>query len=411
MAQADAPGQAAGPAAPRVLIVSASIGAGHDSAGRALEQAARRIWPRCEVAWLDILEEMGRGVAPAARWLYTMQIQRTPWLYSFFFAALWQHRWYLAGTRHLLGMWAGRRMARRVTAFGPDLIISTYPLGSAGLAWLRRRGLSVPAGAWVSDFCPHPYWVYRDLDITYVMHPAAVPVARRAEPGARVTAGCLPVTDAFVPAGRQAARAQLGLGEGFTVLLTAGSLGFGSIGQAVAAVLQAGPGIQVVAVCGRNERLRRRLEAAAWPAGRVRIVGWTDEMPRWMNAADVVATNGGGVTVAEAIACQRLLIIFDPIAGHGQANAQLLEDAGAALVCRTPADLTAAAARLAGDPTARARLLAAAGAGGTRRGDDDLAGLAATPARAHPGAVAGNGQAPHPAEAPNAGPTRSIRPV
>jgi UDP-N-acetylglucosamine:LPS N-acetylglucosamine transferase len=387
------------PPGKRVLIVSAAIGAGHDATGRALEQAARRKWPDCDVQWLDILNAMGPGIAPVARAFYVLQIQRAPWLYNMFFWAIWKHRWYLASTRHLLGIWCGRRMARKIGAYQPDLIISTYPLGSAGLSWLRRRrGLNVPIGAWVSDFCPHPYWVYRDLDITYVMHREAVATAERAEPGARVAVGCLPVQDAFQPGSQDAARARLGLDTAsFVVMLAVGSLGFGGIEHAVTAVLDADPGTVVVAACGRNERLRRRLETRTWPAGRVTVLGWTNDMPSWMNAADVIATNGGGVTVAEAIRCRRLLIMFDPIAGHGRANAALMASAGVALLCPKPADLAAAVGKLAGDATARAELLKGSEADVLRRAEDDLLDLAAMPVPVTARAWTRRGSAPRPA--------------
>jgi UDP-N-acetylglucosamine:LPS N-acetylglucosamine transferase len=399
MQQAIAADEPAQPRATRrVLIVSAAIGGGHDATGRALEQAARRNWPGCEVRWLDILDAMGPGIAPIARTLYFLQIQRAPWLYDLLFRAIWRHRWYLASTRHLLGIWCGRRMAQEIGAYQPDLIISTYPLGSAGLSWLRRnRELNVPIGAWVSDFCPHPYWVYRDLDINYVMHPQAVPVAERAEPGARVAVGCLPVQDSFQPGSRQAARARLGLADGFTVMLAIGSLGFGSIEAAVAAVLEADPDVRVVAACGRNDQLRARLEAGTWPAGRLTVLGWTDDMPSWMNAADVIATNGGGVTAAEAIRCRRLLIMFDPIAGHGLANARLMASAGVALLCPKPADLAAAVGRLARDAAARAELLQGWEGDALRRSEDDLLDLAATPALVTARAWARRGSAPRPA--------------
>jgi UDP-N-acetylglucosamine:LPS N-acetylglucosamine transferase len=393
-------GELAGrPAARRVLIVSAAIGAGHDATGRALEQATRRTWPGCEVRWLDILDTMGPGIAPLARTLYTFQVQRAPWLYNMFFWAIWKQRWYLASTRHLLGIWCGRCMARQIAGYNPDLIISTYPLGSAGLSWLRRRrGLGVPVGAWVSDFCPHPYWVYRYLDVTYVMHPRAVAVAERAEPGARVAVGCLPVQDSFHPESKQAARARLGLSDGsFIVMLAVGSLGFGSIERAVAAVLEARTDVQVVAACGRNERLRLRLERGAWPAGRLTVLGWTNEMPSWMNAADVIATNGGGVTAAEAIRCRRLLIMFDPIAGHGRANAQLMASAGVALLCPKPRDLAAAVRKLASDAAAGAELLQASPGDPVRRAEDDLQDLAATPVTAAATAWTRRGSAPRPA--------------
>jgi hypothetical protein len=45
----------------RAMIVSAGIGEGHNSAGRALEEAMVRTWPGCEVRWLDTLAVMGPG--------------------------------------------------------------------------------------------------------------------------------------------------------------------------------------------------------------------------------------------------------------------------------------------------------------------------------------------------------------
>jgi UDP-N-acetylglucosamine:LPS N-acetylglucosamine transferase len=368
----------------RALIVSADIGEGHNSAGRALEEAVARVWPGCQVGWLDALAALGPGFGALARAFYVTQVQRTPRMYEFFFAAMWRHRWYLEATRRGMGWWFGWRMQAAVEAFDPDVIISTYPLGSAGLSWLRRhRQLNIPAGAWVPAFCPHPSWLYRNLDITYVMHPCAVDVAVKAEPGMRVAVGALPVRDAFAPADRAAAREGLGVGSGwFVVLVCAGSLGLGRVGRAVTAVLAAGLEVQAVVVCGRNEELREELAGRGEPPWRLSVLGWTDDMPGWMTAADVVVGNAGGATGLEAVACGRPLVMFDPIAGHGRANAQLMASAGVAVLAQSPAELTAAIRRLITDPTARGGQAAAAlAASAGRRREDDLAGLAAMAGR------------------------------
>ncbi len=56
-----------------------------------------------------------------------------------------------------MGSWFGRRMHAPISVFDPDVIISTYPLGSAGHSWLRSRGrLTMPVGAWIPAFCPDP---------------------------------------------------------------------------------------------------------------------------------------------------------------------------------------------------------------------------------------------------------------
>lgn len=139
----------------RALVVSAAIGEGHNAAGRALEQAIGRAWPGCRVQWLDTLASMGPGMGPVARTSYVTQVQRMPWMYEFFFSATSRHRWLLVSTRRCIGSWCGRLMAPQIRAFDPDVIISTYPLGSAGLSWLRQhRRLAMPVGARVPAFFP-----------------------------------------------------------------------------------------------------------------------------------------------------------------------------------------------------------------------------------------------------------------
>src|SRR6266566_687821 len=155
----------------RVLIVSANMGEGHNATGRALDQAVRARWPGVTVEWLDTLDAMGRGVGPVFRGIYVTNVRRTPWLYEFFYHAIQRYRWFARASKRFVGAWCGRRMAGHVARFRPDLILCTYPLGSCGLAWLRRhRDLRTPMGAWVSDFSPHPFWVHAELDLNLVMH-------------------------------------------------------------------------------------------------------------------------------------------------------------------------------------------------------------------------------------------------
>jgi diacylglycerol O-acyltransferase / wax synthase len=369
----------------RALIVSADIGQGHNAAGRAIAEAIPRAWPGCQVGWLDALEAVGPRFAQLARRFYLSQVRSTPASYEYFFSAMWRNRWYLESTRRSSGALFGRRMEARIRAFGPDVVISTYPLGSAGLSWLRRRGrLPVRAAAWIPAFCPHPSWLYPNLDITYVMHRAGLEVAHQTEPGMRVAVGALPVRAGFAPGDQAAARQRLGLFAGhFTALVATGSFGLGQVDRTVIALLDAGPAIQVIVACGRNERLRERLAAGPRPPGRLCVLGWTDDMPGVLSAADVVVTNGGGGTALEAIATGHPVIMSDPIPGHGWANAEFMAMAGLALLAPGPAELTAIVRWLAGDPAAvAARARAALARAAERRLEDDLADLAAVPVSA-----------------------------
>lgn len=345
----------------RLLVVSATIGEGHNATASAVQERARALWPGCEIRRVDTLATMGRGVGPAFRWIYRVNVDITPWLYEFFYRALWRHRWFAASSCRVVGAWSGRRLAPVIAEYQPDLVVSTYPLGTGGLDWIRRHGgLDGPVAAIISDFAPHPFWVYPDIDLHYVASEPSLRALHQARPDARGAVGAPPVVSAFAPAdeaGQLAARRRCGLPEsGLIVLISCGSLGFGSVARAVEAGLAADPAICVMVACGRNKALRARLAALGEPRRRLVVLGWTADMATLTRAADVVVNNAGGATALEAVACGRLVLMFEPIAGHGRANAELMAQAGLATLCQQPADLVATLRELVREP---ARLAAA----------------------------------------------------
>lgn len=319
----------------RVLVVSAEMGGGHESTAAALEEAAAALWQGVETQRVDTLAVMGPGVGWLFRRIYVGNVERTPWLYEFFYASLWRHPWFARASKRFTGSWSGRRLHGVVDRFDPDLVLSTYPLGSAGLAWLRRhRGLSVPAAAYVSDFAPHPFWVHRDVDVNFVVHEVALAAGRACDPGAVVDVCAPPVLSRFAPGDRAAARARHGLDrDAFVVLVSCGAYAFGDVVATVETLVRASPLVQVVAACGRNATTLRRLRSLQLPPGRLRALGWTSDMPDLVRACDVVLSNAGGAIALEALACARPVVMYRPIAAHGRANAELMVVSGLAELC------------------------------------------------------------------------------
>ncbi len=319
----------------RLLVLSADMGGGHEATATALEQAAAGVWPGVEIQRLDTLDVMGPGVGRLFRRIYVDNVEHTPWLYEFFYAQLWRRAWFADASKRFTGSWTGRRLVDRIDRFDPDLIVSTYPLGSAGLAWLHRhRGLQRPTAAYVSDIAPHPFWIHGGLGVNFVVHDAALALARACDPAAVVEVCALPVQAAFHPGSRSDARHRLGLeADALVALVSCGAYAFGDVMQTVRTLLEASDRVQVVAACGRNTDTRARLEGMGVPAHRLRVLGWTDQMPTLVRAADIVVSNAGGAIALEAIASGRPLVMFRPIAAHGEANADLLVVAGLAELC------------------------------------------------------------------------------
>ncbi|MHB8296874.1 MAG: MGDG synthase family glycosyltransferase [Acidimicrobiales bacterium] len=350
---------AGGAAQPRrVLVLSADMGEGHNAAAAALIEAAGEVWPEAAIERLDTVELGGQRFASWARWVYEFQLKLAPWSYQFFYDALCQVPWFAGPLKQATGWFFGRQLEPDLATIAADVVLSTYPLGSGAMDWMRRaRGSTIPTATFVPAFHVHPYWAYAGVDLHFVMYEGAERDA--ATPGieAKMVLGAPPVRRGFAGQSRLQARAALGIDrDGLVVLVTGGAWGLGSLEKAVVSLLDHGPPLQVVVTCGRNDALRSRLVALGRPERELKTLGYTDQMPALMSAADIVVTNGAGVTVLEALVSRRPVIAFDPLPGHGVAASAVMARLDLALVALGTGDLVEAVKRLANDDELRARL-------------------------------------------------------
>ncbi|MDQ6927069.1 MAG: polysaccharide deacetylase family protein [Actinomycetota bacterium] len=338
----------------RFLIVSASMGGGHDGAARELRTRLRA--EGNEATMVDFLNAMPAGAGTFVRLSYKWELKWSPWLYE-----LTYRLWYLAPSMAgplvtLIGLITNRRMRRWCAETQPDAIVSTYPLASLVLGNERLKGrLKVPVATFITDFAVHPLWTHPGVDEHFCVHPQAAAQAAKQAKGPASAPGPL-VPDRFSTAlpPRAAAREHLGIAQDErVVLLVAGSWGVGDIAGTFDDVLATGR-YTPLAICGNNERLRRKLERR----GAGRVMGWTDEMPILMAAADVLVQNAGGLSCMEAFAAGLPVVSYRPIAGHGRENAADMERAGVAAYIRKAGQLGADLDRVTGPD--RERLTTAA---------------------------------------------------
>ncbi|MCW0215113.1 MAG: galactosyldiacylglycerol synthase [Pseudonocardia sp.] len=368
----------------RVLVLSAPVGEGHVAAARAIATRMRTLWPQAEVREV---EGTGRGGPRRDRVLqgsYAVTMRVAPGLYGLGYDLLVRHPRFAELCKRVAAARLGRALAPLVGAEHPDLVVSTYPMISGGLAWLRRRGhLDARTVAVVTDVAVHPFWVWRDVDETWTLLPSSRAQASGIEPGADVRVAPAAVDPRFRPGDRAAARRALGLrADAFVVLVTGGSMAFGGLRTVVDAVLagdeSAGVAgrVQAVVLCGRNTRLKARLDARGEDTERLRTLGWTEHVPDLLTAADLVLTTAGGMIATEALAVGTPVLFAAPVPGHGRAGARMTAAAGLAVVCPGPADVTDAVRRLRGDSAERETLAARAAEFGRADLDAELTALA-----------------------------------
>ncbi len=325
----------------RALLLSGSLGAGHEVYARALAASlAGRGW---STDVLDAMALLGKRGGSAGEAVFRGMLA-VPGLYdAFHFAGL------RAGSRlALLADTAAchqlvPRLRDYLDAHPADLAVSVFATAASAVSVLADRYPQMSHVVVCSDVTPHRLWVHPNVDLYLVTSAAAEAAVRRYEPRARVQVVPPLVRPGFLePPSQEQARAQLGLdGHDRIVLLMSGAWGLGPLAQAAAGLADAR--VQVLAVAGRNEKLERRLQAAAASRPRLAVFGYTEQIPALMAAADLVITSSGD-TCAEARMVGRPLLLLDVVQGHGRDTLQHeLELGDAAVTSPRPAEVVRSA--------------------------------------------------------------------
>lgn len=325
---------------PRVLIVSASAGTGHVTAGRALHAAFENAG-HARAVHVDVLDLTPRWVRAAYGGGFELLASRAPAIWRQVYrrsdgANVDEARWSALARQIIF-----REFHRLLTAERWSACVCTHFL-PAQLA--AGHPQAPPFASVITDFTLHRYWVQPRVRQYYVATTAIARDLRSRLPGTNVETSGIPVASAF---GRRYdsadARAALGLAtQGRIVLIMGGGLGIG-VEESVRAALDSGiPDMQIVAVCGRNASTRERLTRMDVDRARLRVLGYADDMAALYAAADVVVTKPGGLTCSEALAVGRPLILTRAIPGHEEGNVRYLTAAGAAVSAPASTDVAPA---------------------------------------------------------------------
>ncbi len=326
---------------PRVLILTADIGEGHDLPARIIKADLEEEVPAVEVKIENGLEAMGKVSASVLRNGSKFTFRWMPWLFDIQYWLITKFapvRWFF---HHLGYLLSGRGLLRVIDAYDPDVVISTYPGVTAVLGMLREnRRLAVPVQSAITDLAGLRYWAHPGVDLHYVTHPESIEeVESLVGPGSVEWVRPPISSDFLMPRTRRDAREALGVpAHARMVLVSGGGWGIGDLEGAINIALSDEDTL-VVCITGRNEVAREKLEQRFGDNEQVRILGFTEQMSDWMAAADAMIHATAGLTVLEAHIRGCPVVSYGFSAGHLRANNAAFERFGLAEVARSDHEL------------------------------------------------------------------------
>jgi UDP-N-acetylglucosamine:LPS N-acetylglucosamine transferase/predicted metal-dependent phosphoesterase TrpH len=316
----------------KVLILTAGFGDGHNTAARNVADALELISDEVKVEVLDVFQS-GLG-------LLNDVLKKA----------------YVGLTRYAPGVWNGiysmmdssNKLESNLLAFGnlktalerilsqsqPDCVISTYPVYAHVIREIYRDHSERPfrlITVVTDSISVNSSWFRAPSDWFCVANEATADVLRKNGVAPEKIKSCgFPVNPLFAQKHAETVQAPK-FGEPFKILYIINT-GKKKSGKAIDRLLEI-PAVHLTITVGRDaelkEKLTRRTEKESH---RIRVLGWTNQMPALMLTHHLVVTKAGGATVQEAIAARCPMILNQVIPGQEDGNAQLVQQLNAGVV-------------------------------------------------------------------------------
>jgi UDP-N-acetylglucosamine:LPS N-acetylglucosamine transferase len=345
---------------PKILILSSDTGGGHRSAAAAIVAGVQKFLEgeSYAVRVVRAVEDSHHLTARLVR-LYNWLLQnRQHWMKYFY----WAVNRIRPETREFFHKRCIGYVAELFERWCPHVVVSVHPLTQHIFARvLKELKLAdrIPLVSVVTDPC-YGFWRgWACDDVTLYLVASDEARQQLIDYGvspAKIKISGMPVHPKFSYPGEeaaQAARRALGLdAEKFTVFVNAGWAGGGNIPQIFKELIRGELDVQAIFLAGKNEDLRAAAESLASEAAfPIKVIGYSDEIEKLMNAANVMISKLGGLTTFEAFAC-RVPIIADVITKPmpqeaGAAN--LIENRGAGVLLKRSIDVVPVVRRMMED--------------------------------------------------------------
>jgi processive 1,2-diacylglycerol beta-glucosyltransferase len=353
----------------RVLILTASIGAGHNQAAKAVAAGLAEAAPHVRVETIDILNYTGRIFRAWYAGGFAIAVTKLPSLYGLGFWLQDRPDYAARNLRERLRLWNERTemrpLQRRLTGDPPDLIVNTHFLAAPMIAHLAAAGrLAVPQALVVTDICMHRFWYSEGVEQWFA--PAEDTAQRLRRWGidpARILVSGMPIHPKWTATlDRGRILAEWNLPPERPIVLLSGGTEFvcGPVARFAQDILAACPRAYVVVLAGRNKELLGALSALPQAGRDLMPVAFTDRVHELMHVAAVMVTKPGGLSTAECLARGTPMVLLPAVPGQESGNGRYFAAHGAAAMARKVRDVPGLVAGVLNDPAARERMSAAA---------------------------------------------------
>lgn len=308
----------------RVLLLSEGFGSGHTQAANALAVGLKQLCPSISARVIELGKFLNPVLGPWIVSAYRKTVSTRPKMVGLMYRSN-----YKKPTNRLAQMALHRmfytQTSQVIAQLKPDLIVCTHPVPNSVVARLKRLGLDMPLYTLITDYDAHGSWVSQEVNHYLVSSPD---VKRRlVEKGVlpeRIEVTGIPVHPHFwTPLPKEEVRREFDLKDMPTVLIMGGGWGILFEDNALSYMTKWRENTQLLFCVGSNEKMKEKMLAdPLFQHPNIRIIGFTREVHKLMDVADLLVTKPGGMTCTEGMSKALPMLFYEPIPGQEEENCE-----------------------------------------------------------------------------------------
>lgn len=322
----------------KILIFYGSYGGGHISAARNIKEYFETNNSDCVVSMIDCVEYTNKIINKITTKAYSDLSKYAHWLWRRVYNSS-EDGW-MSSFSNFFNRLMANKLYTSIEEFNPDIIISTHPFSSQMVSYLKRKGkLNCTLATIMTDFAMHKQWLIGHEYTEYFFisnEDMKQDIINYGVSPDKIFVTGIPMSDRFFEnfdVKEVYEMFELDANKKVILFFGGGEFGLGKnrTTQILQAFIQKASNYQIVAVAGKNEKMKESFEQLVHENNakdRVRVLGFTDKVPELMHISSLVVTKPGGLTTTESLASNLPMIIINPIPGQEEENAEFLVSHG-----------------------------------------------------------------------------------
>ena len=325
----------------KIIIFYASYGGGHLNAAKSIQECLKNTNSNLDVELIDCMKYVNITLEKITTTAYREMAKKLPWAWGRIYSD--SQKGPLAHISSRSNKIMAIKLLKLLREKKPDIIISTHPFGSQMCSYLKRKGkIDSKIATIMTDFAPHDQWLIGNnyTDFFFVAHEKMKNyLISKNIPENKVFATGIPISSRFFSNfNKDEIFKNLGLDKNLKTILFFGGgeygLGKNRTIEIFESLIRYIDNIQVVAIAGKNERMKKHFTEVVEKNKKdkyVKVLDFTNKVPELMHISELVITKPGGLTTSESLASNLPMIIINPIPGQEEENAEFLEKTGVAI--------------------------------------------------------------------------------